>query len=482
MLAGEATVALGNWIDAGVADLEELARSRAHREPGNLEELASRSDHFAGFALVDRDGAISAKTGSAASLERTPELRRLPDREAPVQLLPATSGPTLVAAVPLARRDRPHTALLAVFRLPDLAALIGREPLESTHLRIVDDAGRDVVMGTAASPRRAGEVPMQVADDGPQAPLLSYSGPDGQHWISATHEVSDLPLNAVVERTFADAFEPVLTLLTRVFIVDLLVILAFSYLAYRTTSWLVRPLEALSDAARRIAQGHFELEISESASQDEIGLLTRTFNDMMRKVRGYQVDIETANEALLDRNVDLQRKKEQYEQLSITDGLTKLHNHRFFQDHLTREIKRVNRVREPLSMLLMDVDGFKGLNDRLGHAAGDELLKRLAEIMSDSIRESDLLARYGGDEFAVLASNSDAEGAYTIGEKILMAVADSSFILDDSLRPARVTLSIGVAQYSGNRDRFFKAADRALYKAKSEGKNCVVVDDNEIAI
>ena len=197
---------------------------------------------------------------------------------------------------------------------------------------------------------------------------------------------------------------------------------------------------------------------------------------MMRRLRGYQSEIEAANRSLTERNNELKQAKETFEQLSITDGLTKLHNHRFFQDHLTREIKRVARLGEPLSMLLVDIDDFKSLNDRFGHAAGDELLMGLARIMGDTVRESDLLARYGGEEFVVLAANTDLLGAYKLAEKIRTNVAENSFILDDSLRPTRVTISIGVAEYRGNRKTFFQGADRSLYKAKADGKNCVVTE------
>jgi diguanylate cyclase (GGDEF)-like protein len=97
--------------------------------------------------------------------------------------------------------------------------------------------------------------------------------------------------------------------------------------------------------------------------------------------------------------------------------------------------------------------------------------------MNDSIRDSDLLARYGGDELVVLTSDTDLEGAHQLAEKIRTAIAESSFILEESLRPTRTTVSMGVAAFEGNRKRFFAAADRALYRAKAQGKNCVVDDD-----
>jgi len=196
-----------------------------------------------------------------------------------------------------------------------------------------------------------------------------------------------------------------------------------------------------------------------------------------RSVDAPIAELRAENQQLATENHELRRSNQVLAQLSITDGLTQLHNHRSFQDHLTREIKRVNRVREPLSLLVIDIDDFKSLNDRFGHAAGDELLRRLAEIMSDTIRDSDLLARYGGEEFAVLAPDTRLSGAYQLAEKLRTAIAESSFVLDESQRPARVTVSIGVAEYAGNRMRFFEQADRALYCAKAAGKNCVVIGD-----
>lgn len=130
-------------------------------------------------------------------------------------------------------------------------------------------------------------------------------------------------------------------------------------------------------------------------------------------------------------------------------------------------------------MLMADIDDFKRLNDRFGHASGDELLVGLARVMNEMVRESDLLARYGGEEFVVLAPNTDLPGAYKLAEKIRLSVAEHSFILDDSLRPMSFTISIGVAQYQGDRKAFFQATDRALYRAKAEGKNCVVTNEDE---
>jgi diguanylate cyclase (GGDEF)-like protein len=357
------------------------------------------------------------------------------------------------------------------------AQLAGARPETVRQLLLL---GPDGSVRAAAS--REGVVPpTRFAAQKSAGGLDSYRDSNGSWVVLVTLPVGATRHRVAAEAFFQELYAPALASFSRLFVVDLCLVLLVSFLAYRITSAAVRPIESLSEAARHIAQGQFDHVIPEPTSQDEVGLLARTFNDMMRRLRGYQSEIEAANRSLMERNNELKQAKETFEQLSITDGLTKLHNHRFFQDHLTREINRVSRSDEPLSILLVDIDDFKSLNDRFGHAAGDELLMGLARIMNDTVRESDLLARYGGEEFVVLAANTDLPGAYQLAEKIRTNIAENSFIVDESMRPMRVTVSIGVAAYRGNRRTFFQAADRALYQAKAEGKNCVVTEpDNPV--
>ena len=148
--------------------------------------------------------------------------------------------------------------------------------------------------------------------------------------------------------------------------------------------------------------------------------------------------------------------------------------HRFFQDHLAKEVKRVERSGEPLSLILADIDHFKRWNDRLGHAMGDEILRRVAEVMNGLIRETDLLARYGGEEFALLAASTDLNGAVQLAEKIREAISETQFFLGPPSEAEPVTISFGVSVYRGDRKAFFNDADRALYAAKSAGRDCVM--------
>ncbi len=364
---------------------------------------------------------------------------------------------------------------------PVLAHLLARESLPPGGLLLLLDSGARHLAASTSGSEEVVLAPAALLDEKPG--MQSFQDASGREWVGSIRSVTGgSGLRLAILAPFDVAFAPVIGVVTRIFVIDLFLVLLASFLAFRVTAAVLRPIEVLSDGARRIAQGQLDHEVPEPETRDEIGLLARTFNDMLRRLRRQQAEIKAVNRDLLERNSELQQAKETFEQLSITDGLTKLHNHRFFQDHLTREILRVGRSGEPLSMLLVDLDDFKQLNDRCGHAAGDELLAGVARILNQSVRATDLLARYGGEEFVVLTPDTDLDGAYRLAEKIRTSVAESSFILDGSLRPLRVTVSIGVAQFAGDRKAFFRAADRALYRAKDHGKNCVLADDETIVV
>ncbi|QRG06620.1 diguanylate cyclase [Xanthobacter dioxanivorans] len=160
--------------------------------------------------------------------------------------------------------------------------------------------------------------------------------------------------------------------------------------------------------------------------------------------------------------------------LSITDGLTGLVNRRRYDEMIQREWRRTSRTGAALALLMIDVDRFKLLNDKYGHARGDEVLKLLARVIGESIRRpGDTAARYGGEEFAVILPDTDASGAALVAETI-RAKSESS---DTGLPP--FTVSIGVATIhpkpDGSLRQFQEDADKALYQAKAEGRNRVVL-------
>lgn len=313
---------------------------------------------------------------------------------------------------------------------------------------------------------------------GELSPLVTFTGTDGHTFVIRAARASDGRSWQLVRCRFEEAYAPILELAPLLFGIGLAAVFFFCLTAYALTASMVKPIELLAAEARRISQGDLHFELSLPVRTDEVGLLTRTFNDMVRELRRNQQQIEDANLRLTDQNQQLQRANEILAQLSITDGLTRLHNHRFFQDQLAREIKRCERTGDPLGMILADIDDFKLLNDTHGHATGDEVLVRIAGVMNEAIRESDFLARYGGEEFAILTTGTDLAGAETLAEKIRLRIAEDSWQpADHDGAPIEITVSLGIALYRGDRRAFFRDADRALYLAKDMGKNCVVVDE-----
>jgi diguanylate cyclase (GGDEF)-like protein len=246
-----------------------------------------------------------------------------------------------------------------------------------------------------------------------------------------------------------------------------LLIGAAAGLAYLLTARRLRALGELAAGARRLAAGEPQVKVSESGTLDEVRILARSFNEMARHLDEHRLALE-------QRNLELVRANETLAQLSITDGLTHLHNHRYFQDQLHLEAKRASRTGAPLCLVLIDIDDFKLLNDRLGHSAGDRVLEEVAQRMHVQIRETDTLARYGGEEFAALLPQTDLEGATALAEKVRLSVGERPFPVIGLDGPVHVSISLGVALFDGEAATTFDAADRSLYEAKANGKDCVV--------
>ncbi len=164
------------------------------------------------------------------------------------------------------------------------------------------------------------------------------------------------------------------------------------------------------------------------------------------------------------------------EKLATTDGLTGLYNHRRFQEVLSDEFKRLNRSPSQVSLVLTDIDYFKKVNDTYGHPAGDLVLRGVAKIIREEIREMDVPARYGGEEFAVILPGTDAEGAKNIAERLRKAVMNATFSADG--RSLSVTISIGIATAPNDaqgKQELLEKTDKALYHAKHNGRNQSVI-------
>ena len=163
--------------------------------------------------------------------------------------------------------------------------------------------------------------------------------------------------------------------------------------------------------------------------------------------------------------------------MSYTDGMTSLHNYRFFELRIKEEISRARRDGSQLSLLILDVDYFKNYNDTLGHPAGDDVLRKVSKILQTSVRDNDIVARYGGEEFAVILSGAEKQGAIKLAERIRAKVEDASFYKEEIQPSGQLTISLGVASFPDDAIReedLIQNAYKALYQAKKNGRNRVV--------
>ena len=175
----------------------------------------------------------------------------------------------------------------------------------------------------------------------------------------------------------------------------------------------------------------------------------------------------------LDNALRMQRA----EALSVTDDLTQLYNSRYLSQVLRRETKRASRSGRPLSLLFIDLDGFKAINDTHGHLYGSSALVEAAGVIRLSARETDIVARFGGDEFALVLPDTGSEGSVAVGERIRDKIAAHRFLVSEGL-DVKLTVSVGVAtlpDVAASAEQLIHAADEAMYWVKEHGKNGIYV-------
>lgn len=191
-----------------------------------------------------------------------------------------------------------------------------------------------------------------------------------------------------------------------------------------------------------------------------------------------QIEVNRQTEVNKKQVEKLQEQRDRLETLTITDDMTKIFNRRFFFRQLTSEWQRHLRYRRPLSVILFDIDHFKGFNDTFGHAIGDEVLISVAKTMALQVRRTDSLARYGGEEFAVLLPETEMKTAIEVAERIRAAVENLT-VFSESIGNLNISISGGIATRSIeahplNPDALMQEADMALYRAKQTGRNRII--------
>jgi diguanylate cyclase (GGDEF)-like protein len=232
---------------------------------------------------------------------------------------------------------------------------------------------------------------------------------------------------------------------------------------YGAEIMVLRNLRKLLDTARRVQAGDLTARTGLPGGREEISRLGDAFDQMAQ--------------SLQERDAELQKALRETRELAITDPLTGLHNRRYLWELLGRELLKARRNRTPVAAILADIDHFKRFNDTWGHEAGDLVLKRVADVIREHVRGSDIGCRYGGEELAVILPETALEVAVERAERIRRGIAGLR-LEHGGHRLDAVTSSFGVAifpQHADNAEALLRAADEALYEAKKAGRDRVVV-------
>nr|WP_246543118.1 GGDEF domain-containing protein [Fusibacter paucivorans] len=249
-------------------------------------------------------------------------------------------------------------------------------------------------------------------------------------------------------------------------------------------------LKSLTDGTKRISEGDYNSNIIIDGN-DEFATLSTSINSMAETLRNAHFSIVTYNnqlEKMVDAktmellqtkddlehlNRKLVQEKEKYVILAMTDALTGLKNRAFLISYLDQAINEAKRYHHTFSIMLLDIDFFKHVNDQYGHHTGDEVLKSLAEILNKACRQADIIARYGGEEFIIVFASTPLESAIVTAERIREKVSAAHFTALD----LHITISAGVTTYRGDTtSSLIERVDALQYKAKDSGRNCIIHD------
>jgi len=473
--------------------LTYVAHGRGHSDPRGLRELRRYLEYVRGdFAIYESlsiawaNGDLIATSDSSGSNEDVTML----DPRVRDWVESSPDAPHFTAAqfdtehhrvvqwilVPIRRNDQVVAWAIARINLRQLELVLEEIHLDPAgDLFLLDSQGRFVT-----HPRRgssdlrttfAMQVPTRQVGPVTVETRRSYNGDDVFH---SKVYLEELGWWLVYEEDYNAAMAPVIRAQRRSWLAVLIVMAMAGLAAFRVAKSILRPISDLTLGARRINEGLVAVKIRRGVD-DEIGYLIDTFNEMARQISLSQAELQYRNKQLNTQNETLETVNEKLEQLSVTDGLTGLFNHRHFWNLLNNELARVTQYSGSLALILIDLDDFKRINDQFGHSVGDLVLQSVARVLIEAVRDTDIVSRYGGEEFVVLLPDTDLDGrgVEQIAEHVRRAVEGIRFKVPDTDISVRITTSIGVSVYSGNRRDFFNDADRALYRSKAEGKNRV---------
>ena len=239
---------------------------------------------------------------------------------------------------------------------------------------------------------------------------------------------------------------------------------------------MTTPLRTLTTVSREMANGNTKIRV-DVESTDEIGQLGEAFNYMSTAIAAREAELHKLTESLEKtvqiRTKELQKRNQELVQMAISDRLTKINNRRNFFALAEKEYQRAQRYKHPLSLVLIDIDHFKKVNDTYGHQVGDDVLAKTAFFLERNIRSVDIVARYGGEEFIILMPEISCQHANLIAERLRQCIAETP--MAEEHHKVMITISSGISCLDNKDELSFDTllyrADQALYRSKDEGRN-----------
>ncbi len=294
-----------------------------------------------------------------------------------------------------------------------------------------------------------------------QPSLQYFSNPQGARVVGIFTPIRQFRWGLIIAESYNDVYARAIRSRNRNFLITCCLGLLIGLIAYCFARQIISPLTALTRGAQRVSNGDFEVRLA-IQKNDELGFAAKVFNEMV---------------------VELQQAQIKLKELATTDALTSLANRKQIMKQLFKQFEYYRRYRAEFSVLMIDVDYFKKINDTYGHQAGDAVLKQMSAIFLKSLRNVDSAGRYGGEEFLVILTEPVGEQARQVAERIRQAVHNHTFMYED--KSINVNISIGITRISDqdeNEHSLISRADQALYKAKENGRNRVVsLSDNSSA-
>lgn len=304
---------------------------------------------------------------------------------------------------------------------------------------------------------------------------LVFRGVTRREVIGLADVSRELGLTIVAERDRAEVYSAWIELRNMFLALVGSLVLIVAAVAFRMGRSIVGPLQRLIRAADRIAAGDLDVQLA-ATRNDELGRLTMVFNQMADRLRRSHAEIMATNQAM-------QQQNQMLAALSVTDSLTGLYNRSKLDAILIDELARFNRTQRPFSLLMLDIDHFKTLNDTYGHVTGDEMLAAVAQILLQSVRSIDYAARYGGDEFIIILVETPADMARKTAERIRSQVENMRYSVDGTT--ISVTVSVGIVQCQrddATPTLLLARVDNALYEAKRAGRNRAYCDHRTVEL